>query len=535
MLFSKQTPAAGGTAFAQFDAAWCYDGNGYILNDTGTSLDVRIGASGSVQTLASGATLPIKLVFSMAELYVRRTDQSTTQVTVEAQVGTGSAGGGTTPVQAGVIAAATAAAATAAHNADAGAHGGGNPVIASLRRVLTRGVSNVTIPIIGDSTAAANYAWGGRFAAAMASKYSAYSVLYSQWDSVNNAWGNAVTIQTGTGGEPALTTTAAVPATYPATLAPLPRDGVFEWIFDRSQADWSAAVIWMDTAAVAGIRPVRIRTSSSYLLIQWSEDGGTNLAKSAQFALDAGTFTAGSRHRLKLKFTTATGAVSLYRWVAGAWAQVGSTSTAGATSLKPNTTVWELYGAGTWYEIGMTVGGLNNFPLGLACWSFNTGSQYPKTWTVSGSPTLLVLSGGYSGAWTTTWSDDARATAALSRYRNAQLCLVALGLNGGYATGADYVALLDTLHAKLIEKTSAGVCYVGVSPRLPIAGFDGEHDTRLSQLPGWCARKGAPYISVTEAFLSDPRGLSALIREDGIHPTDPAGYTLFGETVAGLF
>lgn len=118
MLFSKQTPAAGGTAFAQFDAAWCYDGNGYILNDTGTSLDVRIGASGSVQTLASGATLPIKLVFSMAELYVRRTDQSTTQVTVEAQVGTGSAGGGTTPVQAGVI----AAAATAAHNASAGAH-----------------------------------------------------------------------------------------------------------------------------------------------------------------------------------------------------------------------------------------------------------------------------------------------------------------------------------------------------------------------------------------------------------------------------
>ena len=121
MLFSKETPAAGGTAFAQFDAAWCYDGNGYIYNDTGTSLDVRIGASGSVQTLASGATLPIKLVFSMAELYVRRTDQSTTQVTVEAQVGTGSAGGGTS-AEVGVIAAATAAASTAAHNASAGAH-----------------------------------------------------------------------------------------------------------------------------------------------------------------------------------------------------------------------------------------------------------------------------------------------------------------------------------------------------------------------------------------------------------------------------
>lgn len=118
MLFSKQTPAAGGTAFAQFDAAWCYDGNGYILNETGTSLDVRIGATGSVITLAAGGTLQIKLVYSMAELYVRRTDQSTTQVTVEAQVGTGSAGGGGSTADMAVIAAAS----TAAHNDDAAAH-----------------------------------------------------------------------------------------------------------------------------------------------------------------------------------------------------------------------------------------------------------------------------------------------------------------------------------------------------------------------------------------------------------------------------
>lgn len=113
MLFSVQTPAAGGTAFAQFAAAWCYDGNGYILNDTGTSLDVRIGASGSIQTLAAGGTLPIKLVYSMAELYVRRTDQSTTQVTVEAQVGTGSAGGGGSTADMAVISAQAAAAAVA--------------------------------------------------------------------------------------------------------------------------------------------------------------------------------------------------------------------------------------------------------------------------------------------------------------------------------------------------------------------------------------------------------------------------------------
>lgn len=109
MLFSKQTPAAGGDAFAQFDAAWCYNGNGYIFNDTGTSIDVRIGDSGSVQTVAAGKTLPIALVFSMAELYVRRTDQSPTQVTVEATVGLnagaedGGGGGTSGPVAAADI------------------------------------------------------------------------------------------------------------------------------------------------------------------------------------------------------------------------------------------------------------------------------------------------------------------------------------------------------------------------------------------------------------------------------------------------
>ena len=158
MLFSKQTPAAGGTAFAQFDAAWAYDGNGYILNDTGTSLDVRIGASGSVQTLAAGGTLPIKLVHSMAELYVRRTDQSITQVTVEAQVGTGSAGGGTS-AEVGVIAAQAAAASTTAHNAAAGAHDG--VVVANIDglRAISRSSAIAIWPIneisgtaIGDIT-----------------------------------------------------------------------------------------------------------------------------------------------------------------------------------------------------------------------------------------------------------------------------------------------------------------------------------------------------------------------------------------------
>lgn len=153
MLFSKQTPAAGGTAFAQFDAAWCYDGNGYILNDTGTSLDVRIGASGSVQTLAAGGTLPIKLVFSMAELYVRRTDQSATQVTVEAQVGTGSAGGGTTPVQAGAIAALAAAAEVAGHDAAKNAHP--KSMALGLRGVLLANYQGTPTPanvlICGDS------------------------------------------------------------------------------------------------------------------------------------------------------------------------------------------------------------------------------------------------------------------------------------------------------------------------------------------------------------------------------------------------
>lgn len=156
MLFSKQTPEAGGEAFAQFDAAWAYDGNGYIYNDTGTSLDVRIGADGSVITLPANGTLPIKLVHSMAELYIRRTDQGTTQVTVEAQVGTGSAVGGGSTADMAVIAAQAAAASTVAHNADAGAHADG------LNKIEFTAIAPPDIPIVavgsaGDLTGA--YKW----------------------------------------------------------------------------------------------------------------------------------------------------------------------------------------------------------------------------------------------------------------------------------------------------------------------------------------------------------------------------------------
>ena len=109
MLISVQTPAAGGTAYAQFAAQWCQNGNGYLLNDTGTSLDVKIGASASPIAVANGKGIPFKLVYNCNELFVRRTDQATTQVTVEAQVGItvvppdGGGGGTSGPVAAADI------------------------------------------------------------------------------------------------------------------------------------------------------------------------------------------------------------------------------------------------------------------------------------------------------------------------------------------------------------------------------------------------------------------------------------------------
>lgn len=107
MLISVQTPAAGGTAYAQFAAQWCQNGNGYLLNDTGTSLDVKIGSAASPITVANGKGIPFKLVYNCNELFVRRTDQATAQVTVEAQVGieeVPSDGGGTSgPVAAADI------------------------------------------------------------------------------------------------------------------------------------------------------------------------------------------------------------------------------------------------------------------------------------------------------------------------------------------------------------------------------------------------------------------------------------------------
>lgn len=118
MLISVQTPEAGGEAYAQFAAQWCRDGHGYLLNDTGTSLDVKIGATGDPITVAAGAGLPFALEFNCNELFVRRTDQATTQVLVKVQLGIE---GDVTTL---ALAATDAAAQIAEHNSDPDAHGG---------------------------------------------------------------------------------------------------------------------------------------------------------------------------------------------------------------------------------------------------------------------------------------------------------------------------------------------------------------------------------------------------------------------------
>lgn len=116
-LIQVSTSATNGAAFVPF--AGNRAGNGSITNDTGVSLDLRLSPSGPVTVIAAGLRFPFNLVWSTAEVEVRRTDQVATAVTVELEFSMGSLppahGGAYDPVG-------TAAAAVAAHNESTTAH-----------------------------------------------------------------------------------------------------------------------------------------------------------------------------------------------------------------------------------------------------------------------------------------------------------------------------------------------------------------------------------------------------------------------------
>lgn len=539
MLISVQTPAAGGTAYAQFAAQWCQNGNGYLLNDTGTSLDVKIGADASPVAVASGKGFPFKLVYSCGELYVRRTDQSATQVTVEAQVGitvVPSEGGGTSgPVSAADITDLASGRGPLLTGTQAEARkaikvGGSTitplcPELLGIRDTLRAGVRSASIVYIGDSTANDIGDVPYRWAQMIAAKYPAYTVKTALWNT--SGWYNtATTIQTGKAGEAYFDCDASGAMTIPGAKVATPTSGTLVFTLDGTRADWTSSPQWLAKQGTND-NAFKIWVSSSRIYFQWSEDGVT-FGKTLTSTNLPGSFTAGSRQKVRITFVCSTSTITFDYWNGTAWTQISTNTLSAPATIFNSHAAWVIYGNGRYYSVSLTVGGGHIFPQLIGDWidSTNTGHT-----TQGGAPELIVYSAAYAGYSVVNWTSDALLKTALASQIN-RCVVVSLGLNDLIWIDSGEDAYRSALLTKIKSFTPAGVVMVAQNPATSLFANWWHHHQRCGELPAWSTRNGCGFVSFYRAFIDVADWATSLISSDGTgaHP-NAAGYTLCGEVL----
>jgi lysophospholipase L1-like esterase len=112
------------------------------------------------------------------------------------------------------------------------------------------------------------------------------------------------------------------------------------------------------------------------------------------------------------------------------------------------------------------------------------------------------------------------------------------GHNETTSTGSKWVPPYQSwVQAVQGRLPDAAIAVIGQNPHTSAWANEGqygpEHVTRIFELSALAARSGWAFANVYQAFMDDPRGLSALIGSDGLHPT-PDGYALAGDTLAKL-
>jgi hypothetical protein len=81
-MITSATTAAGGTTFVTFASQACTQL--YIANNTGTSVEFQLGGSGTTMPIFNGAYYLVTGITNASSVGIRRIDQATTQVTVQA-------------------------------------------------------------------------------------------------------------------------------------------------------------------------------------------------------------------------------------------------------------------------------------------------------------------------------------------------------------------------------------------------------------------------------------------------------------------
>lgn len=420
---------------------------------------------------------------------------------------------------------------------------------------------SASIVVSGDSTGNDTEEWVYLLTQWFAAQNAAQRVQYKLWSDATQSYPDWTVIQAGTGGERhalfAMAGTDQPRGMYTTDSFISPVTGDLDVRVKVSLDTWTPAGISCLAArfGAAGSRSwkVGLNAGGSRMTMDWSTDG-TAIASAApppNMPVIANGSTKWLRWVLDVDNGLGGWTVTTYTSADNVtWTQVGQTvnTTAGVQSIfNPPSQEYELgvrgisndYILGKVYEVEIRNGidGKIVNPQPIDSWTPRIvaapNSHAPE---FGGAPTLYVVNGSKPGGDITYLSDPTRLPLMVPQYINPLVFLSCLH-NEGENTGLAEKKRWDDWFAALkIRVQSASFVAITQNPQIAPRDvnqirFQGK---RRQELILWAARNGVYAIDTYAALLADSRGLSALLKPDGIHPSSD-GSQVWANAVKSAF
>ncbi|MFN7128414.1 MAG: SGNH/GDSL hydrolase family protein [Brevundimonas sp.] len=428
---------------------------------------------------------------------------------------------------------------------------GSHSSVGALGCAMSDTTTSFAIQTISDSTGDEPGEWPYQLALDQAAVFPTKRVEFSQWDDATQAYGVVEVVQAGSAGERGVSFTAGSYGRYIPAADVLPLPGII---------DVSVKVNCTAKAAGSAQHIVgRWGTANHCFYFGMSATGAPQYAYSLDGTTDvlytSGTpwaWVDGTDIWLRAVHDTTTGIVVFYRSTDGVTWVTHSTSSAQATGAIYNspTQVWEI-GArggldvqsgntspfrGTIYKVCIRTGVLGPIqnPEGIEAWARNSSDT--ATTSLVGSPTIHVLNGAKAGEGLAYFTDAVRLPKIIRRFNGAYTVL-STSHNDGARKGPTLITVWEAWVAAIFARApTSQICVLKQNPKLAgVADRVEEHAQRVNQLQVWAGRKGFDCIETFRPFLVDPRGLAALLKPDGVHPSVGEGQPLQAAVVNDFF
>jgi hypothetical protein len=406
---------------------------------------------------------------------------------------------------------------------------------------LRSGRSTV-LALVGDSTGNESWEHLVLTANALASRHPGLRVEYQTWDHATQDWAYQAPLADGSAGRLGV---------VGGTVC-LPHGDVGEW----TGADLDIRVLTTDATWAtipadstlfsrfgnAGGRAFRFMVNSSganvNLKLGWTADGTTEISVSATpWAVSAGE-TLWLRATLDADNGGGGYTVSFFSSADGVtWTARGQTATAaGATSVFKPAFQYEVgsrgNGSAIWrgsihrVELRDGIGGPNMLPVNIDAWREIQGAAAA---VFSGSQTLYVVNGSWSGQGITYFNDGTRRPRITPRMLGGAMILSTGHNEAQTLAAADVDAWIDYV----LARCGGDVFWTMQNPRGAGGTRVSLQRTLVGQMAARARRKGLALIDVYRAYVEfgDP---ASLINVDLIHPSEQGQSVWSGVELAAL-